>query len=230
MNVSFNAKDHSYWAGSRKVSSVTEILRAVGLYDSYQFSEDVHRWRGTAVHQFCAILDLGGKPVLGPVAPKFKQVAEDIVHGYGAAFAQFKKDTGWQGRIWECAFIDPVRSYAGCFDSVGEMGGEYWLLDVKSGMLPEMVPVQLAMYWLLATKGQAVDEQHPGLEWLRAIIQSGAPVRRMALRLEKTGKYTVSTQTTKGEDYSAAKWLQVASSVLNVYAVKASYGLIEKRG
>ena len=230
MVLQFHEGRHEYTVDGRRQASVTEILRAVGVYDSYAFAEPHHKYRGTAVHAGAAIIDMGGRPQLAPVPKHLQPVADDIVNRYWPAFERFKAATGWQGRVWECPFIDPLRSYAGCFDSVGEMGGEYWLLDVKSGTLPEMVPVQLAMYWLLATKGQAVDEQHPGLEWLRAIIQSGAPVRRMALRLEKTGKYTVSTQTTKGEDYSAAKWLHVASSVLNVYAVKASYGLIEKRG
>jgi hypothetical protein len=229
LNLSFNASDHSYWADGRQFPSVTQILKAVGIYSDFHFQESHHKYRGHAVHAGAAILDMGGVPELGPVPAHLKQVGEDIVNGYWPAFSRFKERTGWQGRIWECPIIDPVRGYAGCFDSVGEMGDDVVLLDVKSGVLPEMVPVQLALYWLLIGEGLPVNPQHPGLRWLEDVIKSGRPVKRMALRLTKDGKDTLFTQTSKCEDYSSPRWIQVTRSILNVYTIRASYGLLEER-
>ncbi len=202
----------------------------MGIYGSYQFVESHHKYRGHAVHAGSAILDMGGVPQLGPVPQHLQQVADDIVNGYWPAFTRFKERTGWQGRIWECPFVDPVRMYGGTSDTWGEMPGEeaVILLDVKSGVLPEMVPVQLALYELLAKNGVPVDQEHPGLGWLQATIKSGRPIKRMALRLTKDGKDTLFTQTSKGEDYSSPKWLAVASSLLNLYAVKSQYNLFDK--
>ena len=225
---SFDPIRHIYATGDRVVPSNTEILRLMGIYGSYQFTESHHKYRGHAVHAGSAILDMGGIPQLGPVPSHLQQVADDIVNGYWPAFSRFKERTGWQGRIWECPIVDSLRGYGGTFDTVGEMGDDVVLLDLKSGVLPDMVPVQLALYWLLITQGKPVDEQHPGLDWLREVVKSGRPVKRMALRLTKDGKDTLFTQTSKGEDYSSQKWLAVASSVLNLYAVKSQYGLFDK--
>ncbi len=228
MKPTFDPIYHRYSTGDRVVPSVTEILRAVSLYGSFQFAEDVHRWRGTAVHQFCAIADFGGTPVLGAVAPQFKQVADDIVNGYGAAFMRFKERTKWQGRIWEMPAVHGLLGYGGCFDSVGEMGDDVVLLDLKSGSMPSLVPAQLAMYWLLITEGTPVDEEHPGLDWLREVVKSGRPVKRMALQLSKDGKDTLFSETSKGDSFSSPVWLSVARSAINLYNIRAKYGTLDK--
>ena len=226
--LSFDPSTHSYWSDTRRLSSVTEILRMTGIYSNFSFAESHHKYRGTAVHTWCAITDLGGTPVLGPVPPHLKQVGEEITNGYWPAFSRFKERTGWQGRIWEASFIDPLRGFAGTLDTVGEMGDDICLLDVKSGVMPELVPAQLALYWLLVTKGLPVHPDHPGMDWLMEVVKSGRPVKRVALRLEKSGKDTLFTQTSKGEDFSSPKWIAVANSVLNLYTVRQQYNLLEK--
>ena len=228
MRPSFNPATHVYSDGQRQVPSNTEILRAVGIYGSYQFAESHHKYRGHAVHAGAAILDMGGTAKLGPVPAALQTVADDIVNGYWPAFSRFKERTGWQGRIWECPMVDMLRGYGGTFDTVGEMGDDVVLLDLKSGVLPDMVPVQLALYWLLITQGTPVNEEHPGLAWLREVVKSGRPVKRMALRLTKDGKDTLFSATSNGESYDSPKWLAVANSALNLYTVRASYGLLEK--
>jgi len=225
---SFDSATHVYHDGQRRVPSVTEILRTMGIYSSYGFAEPHHKYRGSAVHAGCAILDLGGSPQLGPVPAHLQQVADEIVNGYWPAFTRFKERTRWQGRIWECPIVDPLRGYGGTFDSVGEMGDDIVLLDVKSGVLPEMVPIQLALYDLLIRNGTPTDENHPGLAWLREAIASGRPIKRMALRLTKDGRDTLFCETAKREDYSSPRWIAVANSILNVYAIRSQYGLLEK--
>lgn len=228
MRLAFHPETHTYEVDGQAKPGVTTIMRHAGLYSDYGFAEPHHKYRGSAVHAGSAILDLGGVPQLGPVPRHLQSVADDIVQGYWPAFSRFKERTKWQGRIWECPLIDPVRGYGGCFDSVGEMDGEPTLIDLKSGTMPDMVPVQLALYWLLATKGLPVSEKHPGWAWLKDLVASGHPVKRVAVRLERDGKWTMYSQTKRGESYDAPKWLVAASSILNLHAVRSDYGLLAK--
>ncbi len=224
----FNPATHVYAIDGRPLPSVTQILRATGIYSDYAFAESHHKYRGSAVHAGAAILDMNGVPQLGPVPAHLQTVADEIVNGYWPAFSRFKERTGWQGRIWECPMVHPTYGFAGCFDVVGECGDEIVLLDVKSGVMPEAIPAQLALYWLLITTGLPVDENHAGLEWLRSVVAEKRPVQRWGLRLEKSGKDTVYTQTSKGESYSAPRWDTLARSLLNVYTVRAQFGLLAK--
>lgn len=230
MSVRFNQADHSYWCGHRQLPSVTELLRAAGLYSTYSFADPTHKYRGHAVHAGAAIIDMGGEPVLATVPKHLEQVGRDIIEGYWPAFSSWKERTGWQGRIWECSFVDPVRGFGGTFDSVGEFPDDpaIYELDVKSGVLPELVPAQLALYELLIRQGQPVDPQHPGLAWLMEAIKSGRPLKKIALRLERDGRHTMYSQTSKGRSYDDPVWLQVANSVLNLHAIKSTYGLLER--
>jgi hypothetical protein len=228
MTLSFNAATHVYEVDGKAKASATSILRAVGLYDSYEFAEDYHRYRGSAVHSGAAILDLGGEPRLGPVPFNLQQVGDEIVNGYWPAFSNFKQRCKWQGYIWECPMIG--RDHAGCFDSVGLMDADPTLIDVKSGSMPDMVPVQLAMYWLLITKGLPVSEDHPGLNWLRELVESGRKVKRAAVRLEKSGRDTLFSETRRGESYDSDKWIHAANSALTLFRLVPGHEYVDVNG
>lgn len=230
MVLSFDPRDHSYWADGRKLPSVTQILRATGLYSDYSFAQDHHRWRGSAVHACCAIWDAGGRPrVEAPAA--YQQIANDIMKGYLPAFATWKDRTKFQGYCWECPLIDPVAGYAGCFDVVGRFGDspEVIIPDLKSGALPDLVPLQLEAYVQLIHKGIPVDPAHPGWEWVQENVRSGVPVRRVAVRLEKSGKDSMFSQTSKGDSYDSPMWASAWRSCLNTYVLRGNYGLLEER-
>ncbi len=225
----FDASRHEYRANGRKVPSVTQILRAVNLYGSYEFAKPEHRMRGVAVHQGCCLLDLGGTPQLGPVPSHLQDVADQIVNGYWPAFSRWRARSGFQGRIWELPMVDSVSGYAGCFDALGEIGDTVVLLDLKSGTLPEMVPVQLAAYDDLIRRGTPTRSDHPGIEWLKAVVQDGRPFHRVAVRLERDGKDTMYSQTSKGISYDNPMWLSAWRSSLNLFNLRNQYGLLEER-
>jgi len=231
VTVSFDPREHAYRAGGRKVPSVTEILRAEGLTSSYAFSDRTHAFRGSAVHRACAMLDFGANPIVS--GPKhLQQVVDDINNGYVPAFARWRERTKFQGRCWECPIVSPEMGYGGTFDAAGNFEGspEIVLLDLKSGVMPAMVPIQLAGYLDLIQKGTPVDAQHYGWEWLQENVRSGVPVRRVAVRLEKTGRETMFTEGPDGTHYSHPMWTVAFRSAVNLHNLKAKFNLKEEGG
>lgn len=227
--LSFNPATHVYAAGSRVLPSVTEILRAVGIYDSYHFATRIHAFRGSAVHAGAAIIDMGGEPHLGYQRNGNAEVARvaSEIPMYWDAYRSFKARTGFQGRIWECPMANSSAGYAGTFDAVGEIGDEVVLLDLKSGTLPDMVPVQLWAYADLIERGTPINPDHPGLPWLREVVKSKRPIRKMAVRLERDGKDTLFSRCPKNVAYDDPMWASAWRSVLNTFILRSNYGLLE---
>lgn len=230
LTASFNPATHEYRADGNLLSSATGILRAVGLYSDYSFAEDHHRWRGQAVHTGAALIDFGITPQLAPVPAHLQGVADDIVKGYWPAFRRWKERTKWQGVCWECPLVS-ADGFAGTFDCVGRFGDspELTLLDLKSGTLPPMVAVQLAAYDALIRTGVPVDPEHPGWEYVRDAVRSGCPLRRVALRLERTGKDSMHSSTPKGHSYDDRMWEIAWRNSLSLYNLRSNYNLLEKR-
>jgi hypothetical protein len=224
MAVWFDEKLHEYGDGRRKLPSVTGILRAVGLYSDYGFAASHHKFRGRAVHQGCAMIDQGVDPHLTRYPNE--QLRVDIEQGYWAAYRKFKARTNFQGRIYECPFVDPVGGYGGTPDVVGECDDEIWSVDLKSGTLPELVPIQLAAYRDLMTRGIPINAEHPGIGWLRSVIESGRPILHKAVRLQKDGTDTLYSATTKGVSYDSPIWAARWRGALAVYQTRAEYGLL----
>ncbi len=226
---SFDIIDHTYRSDGKVLGSTTGILRECGLYSDYSFAAGHHRWRGGAVHHGCALIDMGASPRIA-APPELQHVADEVTNGYWPAFSQWKKRTGWQGFCWECALVLPGY-FGGCFDAVGMFNNTPPLIlaDIKSGVLPAMVPVQLASYLDLIRRGTPVDPEHPGWPLVQEMVRSGVPVRRIAVRLEKSGKDSMFSQDAKGVSYDAPVWDSLWRSVLNVYTAKANYGLLTER-
>lgn len=219
--LSFTPSNHAYLCDGERLPSTTEILRAAGLASSYSFAKPIHRFRGSSVHHGCAIIDLGGEPRvrLNPLYerdPDHIKVAQEIPV-YWQAFRDAKRDTGFQGCIWECSFIDCAAGYAGTFDCAGYTDGGEEIWDLKSGTMPPLVAVQLAAYWDLILRGSPVNPAHAGLPWLVEVVRSGHIVRRKALRLDKTGKYKIYSETNKGDHFDSPIWTDVWRAALLLY-------------
>jgi hypothetical protein len=229
--LSFSAEEHEYRMDGRRVPSVTEVLRLAGLYDSYEFTASIHKFRGGSVHHGCALLDMGGSPSIELTPgyaknPEYVQVAKDIEEGYWPAFVAWKKATGFQGYIWECPFIDPVLGYGGTEDVIGLCNGEVWMPDLKSGGLPSMVCCQTSAYELLLRKGQPTNPDHPGLDWLiEEVLKPGREIKKKGVQLEKTGRWTMVSETSKGDPFDSPKWANLFRSALNLVNVKQQYSL-----
>lgn len=231
MRLEFDSIAHKYTVDGRPLHSVTEILRAANLYERYAFAREIHRFRGTAVHHACSMIDKGADPYVTYSGddPEIVQAAMEINEGYLPAFRAFKSRTGFFGRCHECYLIDPLAGYGGTFDMVGTFAGkpEVVLLEIKSGSMPPLVPVQLAAYVELIAKGQPVHADHPGWQWVQEGVRSGVPVRRIAVRLEKTGTYTVFSETAKGDSYDSPMWTSAFRSALNLVNVQTKYGILK---
>lgn len=49
-SLRFNAEDHSYWIGKKRIPGVSEILKSVGLSKNFDGIDPFYAQRGTAVH------------------------------------------------------------------------------------------------------------------------------------------------------------------------------------
>lgn len=233
MSVSFNPTTHIYSVNGREVISVSRLLREMRIFDSYEFAAAYHRYRGHAVHHGCALIDQGQIPTLSIPAnapEEIRKAAHDIKHGYWPAFGDWKKQTGFQGRCYECPMVHPGLRVGGTFDLIGIARDEIWLADIKSGeTLPKMVPCQLSLYELLARSGQPVDPQHPGWAWVQEVLRSVVPIKKKAVRLQRDGAYTMySEESRTGRSYDDPYWSVLVRSALNLYTGLMEHGLLNQ--
>lgn len=227
----FDATDHRYSADGRTLASSTQILRAVGLYSDYAFTDGIHRFRGSAVHECCRALDASMIPAID-APPQHAAMVDDILNGYCAAFLKWRYRTGFQGICWECPLICADEGYGVTFDVVGHFNGnvsELGLVELKSGAIPLMVPVQLASQEFAIRRGEAVNPDHPGWHYVQDAARSGVAIKKMAVRLEKSGRDTTFTGAPDGTSYDAGTWSLVWRSALNLYTARSKYGLLEKK-
>jgi len=225
MTLVFDPVRHDYLADGRALPSNTEILRHMGLYSDYSFAEPVHRYRGKAVHDGCAVIDGGGEPTLElPPNPaeEILEAAHDIETGYWPAFSDFCRKEKFRGICWEVALIDPIWGFAGMLDCLGFCGDDpiMRLVDIKSGEVPVLVGAQLAGYELLIRRGKPCKGYS-----LHPLVSPGVVLKKMALRLSKDGRYKPFYETPKGRPYDDTYWTTLFRSALNCYNARMEYGL-----
>lgn len=221
MTLSFTSETHTYAVDGKHVPSVTGILRACGLSGNFEFTDRIHAFRGTAVHEGSALIISGANeyPTLEPLRaphstyPDYLRVHGEVP-GYWEACRAAKAAMKFTGCVYEARFIDPVRGYAGTFDFGAYVGGTDQLWDIKSGVFPVMTPVQVCAYEDIARRGLPIDPEHPGLPWLQELVRSGRPIERCGLRLEKTGRFTAFYECSKGRPYSSPMWMSAWRSAL----------------
>lgn len=224
MVLSFTPGTHTYEVDGKPVPSVTGILKAVGLSGSFEFSDPIHAFRGTAVHEGAAhiISGVNEYPALEPLRHPHSTYSDYIrvhgeVPGYWDACRAAKAMIKFTGCIYEARFIDPARGYAGTFDFGAYVGGKDQLWDIKSGLMPIMTVVQICAYEDIARRGLPIDPDHAGLPWLLDLVKSGRPIERCGLRLEKTGRFTAYYECPKGRSYRDAMWMSAWRSALCLF-------------
>lgn len=234
MALSFDSVNHEYRLHGRRVPSVTGIIRIAGLTSGYSFEDPLHAYRGLACHHGAALIDAGKEDVwfgvdLPKDHPRYKeyvQVAHDINTGYLPAYRNFREQTGFQGYTSELGMIHPTWKFGGTLDSCGEVGEDIWLMDLKSGVLPELVPIQLAAYHMLIKEGLPIDPEHPGLDWLREVVKQGRKIHRKALRLSRDGGWTLFSETSKKEPYDSRVFDVGWASSIALYNLRSAYGFL----
>lgn len=234
--LTFDAGAHKYLIDGQAVPSVTQILRDCGLSGKYRFAGKLHAYRGSMVHEMCALLDAGARLrdiriTLEPPwdkDPEYVKVAGEIP-GYCEAFLKAKSLLNFQGTCYECPFICLSERWAGMWDFFAYIikGTEEPVADIKSGAYPVMTIVQICAYEDLARRGQPVNPKHPGLEWVRNLIARRQFLDRMGLQLDKGGEFRSHFETSKGEHYSLPKWMTAWRSALYLHRFVPGHQYVE---
>lgn len=184
--LSFKDAAHTYWDGEQRCISVTDLLELNGLAKDLSFLklDPLYRYKGTAVHAIFGAIDRG---------ESWRETwgHEDLIP-YAAQVEAFKRDTGFQGHIWELPMISRKHRIGGTLDGLGEYGSEIWLVDVKTGVIQECsVACQLNGYKDLLLNGGEIIESCPDLdidyEWLDFVKRHADRIRLKSLNLP-TGK------------------------------------------
>jgi len=124
--VEFDEALHQYTLDGIVIPSVTQIIKAGGLYPDFSvIPADVLEWKrnlGTQVH---AATELDDMDNLGDYDPQ--------ISGYIQAWREFKAVTGFTPVSIEQRIYHKQHKYAGTLDRIGIINGENVLLDIKTG-------------------------------------------------------------------------------------------------
>lgn len=155
--LTFDQDTHTYHWNGQRVPGVTSILKALHSFDGVP--ADVLKAageRGTAVHLCCEYLDRG---ILD------ESSIDPAISGYVDAWRLFCAEMRpeWSHIEHQC-YHEALR-YAGTFDRAGRMGGDKWLLDIKTSAAAHRVwGVQTAAY----TNAAKLTDHRRGTVQLRA--------------------------------------------------------------
>lgn len=136
--LTFDANDHTYRFKGRLVPGVTSVLEQLQVLDGVTRDVlDAARDFGSNVHAACDLfnrddLDIDAlHPALVP---------------YLNGWRRFLDETGFTVTASEQRVFSPKLFYAGTADAFGTMHGTTWVVDIKSGVVPDTVGPQLAAY------------------------------------------------------------------------------------
>ncbi len=135
VQLKFNEEKHEYRLGGIVVPSVSKILQANGLFESFRRNE-TRLQEGTYIHK---ALELSDKGTLDTrtLDPRLKKCVD--------LWERFKKDLGLKVIEIEKRVHMGVM-YAGTIDRVVECDGKQSILDFKSGVPQDWAALQTAGY------------------------------------------------------------------------------------
>lgn len=137
--VEFNEEDHTYWKDGRRVPSVTECLKSVGLIPGLEFVSDEAVMFGVRVHR---MIHFYNKKTLD-----LETVTPDLMPALDA-YREFEAATGFEPMAWETRVMDAQLWVAGTYDVSGTFpkGERVGFVDLKSGIVKPWTAIQLAGY------------------------------------------------------------------------------------
>ncbi len=142
----FDPVEHRYYVNDDERPSVTTVLREAGLYPATPFSTDKHRNRGSRIHQACELINQDPPAAWDPA--EWSGTSPELLPPI-EAYARFVIEKKFQAAYSEHQVYSQALNVAGTFDVLGKADGEWWLLDVKSGVPPAGAKLQLLLYKLL---------------------------------------------------------------------------------
>jgi hypothetical protein len=151
---SFDPALHEYRINGQPVLSVTQILKEAGLIDATFFTPEA-ALRGQHVHTACALWDKGELDTCA---------LDPVLVPYLEAWQKFRKESGVTPTIIEEPFYSLEHGFAGTIDRAWMDGKHFIVCDIKSGPLPDWLPLQLAGYSILinAFSGMGVELRDNG--------------------------------------------------------------------
>ncbi len=216
--LKFDRDKHKYYDGDRELVSVTRLLAATNLAKDLAFLEldPIYLERGTLIHEMFGLIDRGEYDDTDTT---------DSLKPYARGIEAFKRDTGFQGHVWELSLAMPEVGVAGTLDCVGEFprprGAEPCLIDVKTGVLQTLgVSCQLAAYSDLATFGQVIGEQDFDSVWFANAVSLN--IERKSLNLKGDGTYTL-------RNHDEQIWRKRWRAAVEMYNTWKEYGLLKER-
>ncbi len=166
----FREEDHTYWRGSVRVPSVTEILSPLSNFGSVSpaIVQQAAR-RGSLVHEYTELIDYGVPPEDIDIEPELA--------GYVSAYIRFLRD--WQPTWTMIEQIVDGYMYAGRLDRYGTIDGRTVLLDIKT---TSGASRQQKVTWALQLHGYN----------MALLLLPMPPARgKLDLLLKPNGKYTL---------------------------------------
>jgi len=132
----FESSSHSYWLGSRRLPSVTQILHEAGLCGD--IDERVDMSVGTEVHRITAVWDKERKVDYDPV----------VYSGYFDAWIKFLREIPFliDPEGIETPIADKEFGFAGTPDRTGLIDGKFGLIEIKTGPPKPWHHLQMAGY------------------------------------------------------------------------------------
>jgi hypothetical protein len=194
-NLTFDEAEHRYSYNGRWVRSVTQVLNLITgpIYARIPPPIlDYAKLRGSNVHGWTELLDLGEAE---PFGPTFRALDGTILHDehaeypYVVAWQRFRQESGFIPELVEQRFYHPRHRYCGTVDRIGVLNGLRCTLEIKT-------VAQLASWVGLQTAGyhDAFNHDRP-----RADQAKG----RFAVQLRKDGTYRLEQYRDNAGDLSA---------------------------
>lgn len=132
--LGFKPEDHTYWLGSTRLPSQSEILEVCGVVDkTYYTPESAHR--GTIVHAGCHYLAEGDLD--------WASMPEQF-RGYLHAYEKFLVDTKFKPTECEKRLYHPELLYGVTPDQIGLLEKREGVAELKSGTMMPWTAIQTA--------------------------------------------------------------------------------------
>lgn len=136
--LEFDARTHTYRHGGRVVPGVTSVLEQLQYLDGVPWAVlEAAREFGTNVHLACHLWNQGILNV---------EALDPALKPYLADWIAFLNETGFYVTASESRIFHQTFRYAGTADAFGTWQKTSWVVDIKSGAVPDTVGPQLAAY------------------------------------------------------------------------------------
>lgn len=164
-DVQFDEQTHTYWRDGRRVPGVTSILEPLQYLDGVPWEVlDRAREFGTHVHLACHLWNQDSLDL---------DTLDIALKPYLQGWVRFLSESGFVVTASEQRVYNARIGYAGTADAFGVWQGTTWVVDIKSGVVPPTVGMQLSAYQMAA---------------------ESRPRRRLCVQLTGDGNYKLHEQ------------------------------------